>query len=345
MTKRLIPCIIGTVAIAAFAAVWRGLTLASPAAGRPVLKHVADVTLPGGASRFDYQSFDPRTGRLYISHMGAGQLVVFDTKAQKVVANLNGFPTVTGVLFVPELNRVYASAAGGHEVVVLDTRTLKIIARVSGIQFPDGLAYAARESKVFVSDESGEADFVIDGRSNKRLARIPLGGEAGNTQYDPVSNRIFVAVQTRNQMAAIDPKENRIVARYDLPGSNHPHGFYIDAPRRLMFVSCEGNAKLLVVDMRTMKVKSTDTVGEGPDVLAFDPGLLRLYVSSESGVVSVFEEKSGGLVKRGEITAPNAHTVSVDPHTHRIYLPLKNVAGRPLLRIMEPESLATTGGR
>ncbi|HZT42479.1 MAG TPA: YncE family protein [Chthonomonadaceae bacterium] len=313
-----------------------GYSSVFPHARPPALRKVADVSLPGGTTRFDYQSFDPQTGRLYLSHMGDGHLVVFDTKTNRVVANLPGFPSVTGVLFVPELKRVYASAAGSHEVVAVDAGSLKILARISGAQFPDGLAYAPDEGKVFVSDESGGADLVIDAYTNKRLARIPLGGEAGNTHYDPMSHRIFVAVQTRNEMAAIDPKTDRIVARYALPGSDFPHGFTIDSPHRLMFVSCEGNAKLLVVDMRSMKVTATFSVGKDPDVLAFDPSLKRLYVSSESGTVSVFEEKGAALVPLGNIFAPNAHTVSVDSRTHRVYLPLKNVGGRPVLRILEP---------
>ena len=37
---------------------------------------IADVPLPGPAKRFDYQSFDSTTGRLYISHMRGDRLVV-----------------------------------------------------------------------------------------------------------------------------------------------------------------------------------------------------------------------------------------------------------------------------
>jgi hypothetical protein len=33
---------------------------------------------------------------------------------------------------------------------------------------------------------------------------------------------------------------------------------------------------------------------------------------------------------------PHAHTVAVDPATHRVYLPLENVNGRPVLRILAP---------
>jgi len=301
-----------------------------------VLKQVADVPLPGGTTRFDYQSLDEKTGKLFISHMGDGRLVVFDTKTNKVVANLPGFNTVTGVRFVPELNRVYASAAGSHEVVALDAASLKILARVHGADFPDGLAYVPGVQKLYISDESGGGDLVIDARTNRRVTMIKLGGEAGNTQYDPVSGHVFVTDQTHNQMVEISPETDKIVARHELPGSSRPHGFYIDSARRLMFVSCEGNAKLLVVDMRTMKVVASETVGRVPDVLAFDAGLKRLYVACESGVVNVFDERNGRLVRRGEIRAPDAHSVSVDPRTRRVYLPLKNVGGRPVLRIMEP---------
>ena len=37
-----------------------------------------------------------------------------------------------------------------------------------------------------------------------------------------------------------------------------------------------------------------------------------------------------------QIPAPHAHTVSVDPRTHLVYLPLENLNGRPVLRIYEP---------
>src|ERR1044071_9021903 len=98
-------------------------------AGSPTLSTVADIPLTGRASRFDYQSFDPKTKTLYFSHMGDGELVAFDTQNRKVIANLAGFPTVTGVLVIPELYRVFASVAGNHEVAVVDTETMKVVAR------------------------------------------------------------------------------------------------------------------------------------------------------------------------------------------------------------------------
>jgi acyl dehydratase len=64
---------------------------------------------------------DAENGRLYISHMNADQLVVFDTANREVVANLDGFRRVHGVWAVPELARVYASVTGDHAVAVVDS--------------------------------------------------------------------------------------------------------------------------------------------------------------------------------------------------------------------------------
>ena len=118
------------------------LTLATSAGGsggseHSPLKKVADIPLPGSAVRFDYQSLDTSQGRLYIAHMNANQLVVFDTRKREVIANLDGFSSVHGVWAVPELGRVYASTTGEHSVAVVDMATLKTIAKVGPIKYPD----------------------------------------------------------------------------------------------------------------------------------------------------------------------------------------------------------------
>jgi DNA-binding beta-propeller fold protein YncE len=190
----------------------------------------------------------------------------------------------------------------------------------------------------FVSDESGGVETVLNAGGH-RIATIQLGGEAGNVQYDAGSGRVLADVQTRNDIAVIDPRTNRIVRRVALPGCSHDHGLLIDAPRRLAFVACDGNARLLTLDLKRMKVTGSSSVGGSPDVLAFDTSLRRLYVAAESGEVAVFAEHARGLAKLGQAElAPYAHTVAVDPRTHLVYFPLqRGSTGRPQLLIMAPQ--------
>jgi len=320
---------------APFAALVAAATLAIGSSALP-LKQVARVPLSGSSVRFDYTSLDPGANKLYIAHMDAGQLLVFDIRTRHVIRTIAA-PGVHGVIAVPQLGRVYASATDAREVLTLDSRSGKVIARAPAGQYPDGLAYDPVERHVFVSDESGGVETVLNAGGH-RIATISLGGEAGNVQYDSGSGHVLADVQTRNDIAVIDPRTNRIVRRVALPGCSHDHGLLIDASRRLAFVACDGNAKLLTLDLKRMKVVGTASVGGSPDVLAFDSSLRRLYVAAESGEVAVFAERAHGLTKLGQAElAPYAHTVAVDPRTHLVYFPLQRGSnGRPQLLIMAP---------
>jgi DNA-binding beta-propeller fold protein YncE len=308
-----------------------------PALGNLPLTHVADIALPGRASRFDYESYDPDRRLLFIAHLGDSEVIVFDTQGARVVGRITGIAAVHGVLVVPELSRVYASATGTNEVVAIDEGSLKIIARMPGGVYPDGMAYAPDVHKLYVSDETGKTETVIDVSTNRRSSAIPLGGEVGNTQYDPVSRHIFVNVQTRRQLVEIDPTNDAIVSRIDLPGARGNHGLLIVPASRLAVIACEDNDRLLVLDMRTMKLVGSFDVGADPDVLAFDPGTSTVYVAGEAGVVSLFGVAGSNVSKIGDgRVGPNAHVVNIDSATHRSYFPLVNVDGHPVLRVMAP---------
>lgn len=310
---------------------------AGTTSGSLPLRVLIDVPLAGGTTRFDYQSLDSSTGRLYIAHLGSDLMTVFDVNKQTVVGDVKDLKRVHGVLAVPALHRVYASATGTNELAVIDDQSLSIIARVPAGDYPDGIAYASKANKVYVSDLHGKTDTVIDVKTNQRLTTIPLGGGAGNSQYDSVSERIFVTVDGKEELAEIDPNTDQVVARYPLTGCKGSHGLLIDSEHRLAFAACEDNSKLVVFDLQTKKATATLSVGADPDVLAFDAGLQRLYVSAESGVITIFDERDRGLRKVGEgMFAPNAHSVAVDSSTHRVYFPLQNINGKPVLRIALP---------
>lgn len=308
------------------------------ASAEPLLQPLADISLGGNTTRLDYESADPERHLLFIAHLGDSAVIVFDTRSQRVVARIDGASDVHGVLAIPALGHVYATATGSNEVIAIDETSLQVSARMPAGTYPDGMAYVPELHKLYVSDEFGKAETVIDTGTNTRVATIRLGGEAGNTQYDPVSKHVFANVQTRKQLVEIDPVTDKIVARIDLPGADENHGLLIDADQRLALIACEGNDKLLALDLTSKKIVASFDVGSGPDVLAFDPGLHRLYVAAEAGPVSIFNVESGNITRLADVSVgPNAHVVGVDPSTHQVYFPLKNLDGRTALRIMRAQ--------
>jgi DNA-binding beta-propeller fold protein YncE len=334
---------------------------AEESSSRPPLERlfrlVTDVPLGPSMSRIDYQSLDPTTGRLFIAGMGAGTLIVFDSRSRDAASRREGFPKATGVLAVPERGKLYVSVPGGGvraalsvalgwvglssgagRLAILDLASLREIARVPAGVFPDGIAYDPTEDKIFVSDEIGGALTAIDARADRTLTRIALGGEAGNVRYDPTSRRIYVPVQSRDELAAIDPKTDRVVARFPLPGGQHPHGLIIAPGAAIGYVACDADDVLLTVDLQVGAVLASTPLGRDPDVLALDPAMQRLYVAAESGLLASFDISDPRLPRSlGTVYAgPHAHSVAVDAQSHALFLPLAELEGRAVMRILQP---------
>jgi DNA-binding beta-propeller fold protein YncE len=345
------------------------LAAAAPSAFGGLFDKVADVPLGEKTSRFDYQSLDPSTGRLAVSKMGSGKLLVFDARSQTLVSELPGFPKTTGVLMVPELRKIYASvpgaglsaslsvalgmagmSKGSGAVAILDSASLKEIARLPAGVFPDGIAYDPRDKRIFVSDEMGGGLTVIGADDDKVIGRVDTGGEVGNVQYDPISRHVYVPVQSHDELIAVDPVALKVTARHKLPGCKHPHGLRIaDMPSSseavgrentaVGYVACDENDRLLAVDLTSGRITANLSIGHDADVLAADPGLKRLYVASESGILSVIDTSEAAKpVKLGDVqVGANAHSVAVDPTTHHIFLPLRDLNGKSVMRILVPK--------
>lgn len=301
--------------------------------GAVPLETVADVGLPGHATRMDYISVAPAVHRVFLAHMGDGTVVAVDTDSRTVAGEVHGIPRVRGVLAVPQLGRVYAAAAGTGEVVVADAATLRVVARIPAGNV-DGLDYVPSVKRLFVSDQHGGNDVVIDTATDRVVTRILVGPDVGNTRFDPATGQVLVAVGSDNAVVAIDPADLKVRGRYPLPGIEGAHGIALDPSTRTAFVAGEGNGRVCALALDQGEVRAEAAVGEGVDVLDVDPGTHRLFVASESGVVSVFDVAGGGLRKLAEgFYAPHAHVVGVDPTTHLLYFPLQDVGGHPVLRI------------
>lgn len=319
-----------------------------------LLTQIGDIPLGPATKRVDYQALDAAARRLYIAKMGAGALLVVDIGANRLLAELPGFPKITGVLAVPELHKLYASvpgaglsaalgmaglSSGSGAVAILDSADLHEIARLPGGVFPDGIAFDPKTRRIFVSDELGSAVVVIDADEDRLITRIETGGEVGNVRYDPITAKVYAPIQSRNELVVIDPATAQVLARHALPDADHPHGLAIAPAAAVGYVACDGNDRLLTVDLATGKVFDRKPLAHEPDVMAIDPAMNRLYVASEAGTLSSFDiaTPTAPAPLGNTFIGKNAHSVAVDPTTHRLYFPLANLDGRAMLRVLSSQ--------
>jgi DNA-binding beta-propeller fold protein YncE len=301
------------------------------------LQEVADVPLPGGATRFDYVDLDPTRGVLVLAHMNDGTVLLTDLDGA-VLAEVGGVPTARGVAVAPELGRVFVTSSP-DQVVAIDLETFEVVGRYDAGRSPDGVAWDPDHQVIGVSDQGEGALSLLADAGSGAAPKVAIGDETGNVRYDAGRGWFWItAVRAGGDvLAAVDPTTAEVVRELDLPGCEGAHGLRLHPDGASAFVACERNDVVARVDLEGGHV-DTAASGRGPDVLALDPGLGFLYLASESGELVVYALDRPGVVDLDhEEPGDSAHTVEVDPASHRVYLPLEDGGdGRPILRILRP---------
>ena len=301
---------------------------------------VADAPLPGAANRFDYQDLDVARGHLVVAHMNDAAVLVLNLRDGSVEKLLPGIPTARGVVVAGEPGRIFVTAAP-NTLVIIDGSTLTELQRVSTGSAPDGVGWDSIHQIVGVSDQGDGALSLIPSGGTGTRTQVRLGDETGNVVFDAARGQFWITVvmpTAPDQLVEVDPLTAAVTARLALPGCLGAHGLRLHPDGQSALVACEGNGMVARVELTSSHAVVTSRVADNPDVLSLDPGLGWLYVASESGELTVFDVGKPGLVKIGTAhPGASAHSVAVDPATHRVFFPLvAGSSGTPVLRIMRP---------
>lgn len=304
---------------------------------------VSEVPLPGGSTRFDYQDLDPGPGHLVVTHMNDGSVLIADLKDGSVLKELKGIPTARGVVAADDVGIIFVTSSP-NQLVLIDNKTLAEIKRVTTGAGPDGVAWDSAHKMVGVSDQQDGALSILPDSGSGVRKQVKLGTETGNVVYDAARGWFWISVVTRSppdKLVAVDPTTAKITTTIDLPGCDGAHGLRLHPDGQSAFIACEGNDMLARADLGGAHAITTAKTGSGPDVLAIDPGLGWLYVAAESGDLTVFDiQKPGVVLLAHDHPGDHAHSVAVDPATHRVFFPLMSgPKGTPVLRIMRPAGM------
>lgn len=303
----------------------------------------ADVDLPGNAVRFDYQDLDPAKQHLVIAHMNDSSVVVvnLDGSVVKVIPDI---PTARGVAVADDVGRIFVTSSP-NQLVIVDNDTLAEVSRVQTGRSPDGVGWDPTHRIVGVSDQGdGAISLLADSGSGART-QLVLGSETGNVVFDPDRGIFWITVVVDappDQLVGVDPTAARVTEKIPLPGCQGAHGLRIHPDGKSAFIACEDNDQLLRVNLDGDHAVALGATGAAPDVLSIDAKLGWIYVAAESGDLTVFDLTQPGINLVGrDHPGSNAHSVAVDPATHRVFFPLVNgPKGTPALRIMQPSNQA-----
>jgi hypothetical protein len=284
---------------------------------------VAKTFQIGGQGGWDYLTVDPQTHRLYVPR--STHTMVIDSNSGKTIADIPGQKIAHGVAIVPEAGRGFISDGGGDgAIVVFDLKTNAILGTIIAQPDADGIIFDRASGRVVVvsGDKGVLMSFKpdIDPKSGKIDPPIDLGGAPEFLASDG-AGKVYVNLMDKNEVAVLDMSGRKVVARWPVAPGGAPVGMSIDTKQRRLFIGCRKPQKLIVMSTADGKVVANLPIGAGVDATKIDGG--QAFASCRDGTLTVAGEMSPGKFEIVQTlkTRPGARTMSVDPTTHRIYLP------------------------
>ena len=112
----------------------------------------------------------------------------------------------------------------------------------------------------------------------------------------------------------------------------------IDSAQQRIFAVCSGNARLVVFDLETHRVITSLKIGGGPDSVAFDQTLHRIYSAGKAGKLTVIQQDGPNAYRvLDEIsTHYGAHTLAVDPVSHKVFVAYASILAHPRIAVFTP---------
>ena len=274
----------------------------------------------GGEGGWDILTIDSSHDRLYLSH--ATKVVVVDLIKNTIAGEIVETPGVHAFVAVPELRRGFSSNGKESKSSVVDLTTLKTISKIDTGPNPDAIVYEPRHGGVYVFNHSGNSVTVIDAKTATISATIELGGGPEFAAVDEKTGRVYCNIEDKSEVAVIDVIKREVVARWPLAPGEEPSGIALDAAHHRLFAGCH-NKMMVMLDTESGKVVANVPIGAGVDGCAFDDTTQLAFASCGDGTTTIAKEESPEKLSVVQTlkTERGARTITLDPKTHRIYLP------------------------
>lgn len=274
----------------------------------------------GGEGGWDDLIVDSAAHRLYVSH--ATTVVVIDLNQDQVIGEITNTPGVHAIAVASKLSRAFVSNGRSNDVSIVDLKTLQTISRVNTEKNPDAILFEPGKNEVYAFNGRSQSATVIDAKSGNVVATIPLGGKPEFARADSRANHIFDNLEDKNEVAVIDTRTHSVTNIWPIAPGEAASGMAIDTKHHRLFLGCD-NKLMVMMDSTNGKVLATVPIGEGVDGAAFDPGTQFAFASCGDGTTTIAHEDSPDqlAVVQTLTTAPRARTMTIDPATHKIYLP------------------------
>jgi len=322
---------------------------------------LAYLIYPGTPSQSRFMAFDgfielPRSGllnvldyltlnanTLFVTSESSGALFKVDLDANRSsvssVSEMHGAGAAHGIALLPAADVAFITRSEVNTVDVFDPTTLQQLKSIPVADDADAILYVPSAKLVYIANGDAKLATLIDPVKRVTVGAIPLPGKPEFPALDPQTGLLYQNLEDINSVVAIDLGKRSVVGQWSLAPCKGPSGMAIDSEQRRLFAVCSQNARLVVFDLETHRVIASLKIGGGPDSVAFDPTLHRIYSAGKAGELAVIEQNGPDTYQVLDRirTHYGAHTLSVDPVSHKVFVAYASLFARPRIAVFSPK--------
>ena len=213
-----------------------------------------------------------RDGLIYVTCENSAAIAVIDRASHKVVDAIDsGSTNAHRLILSPDGQRIYTDNEEDAEVSVIDLPNRKLLGKIKTPRPLAGIAVSGDGRTVVAVDDGEPTLFLIDPGKGEGLGEVvralPLDGvpkPAQIARYSPDFSKLAVTSLSSDTVSLLDPTFSDQVA---IKVGHQPMDMAFRGDE--LFVACQGDGSVHVVDMPARKVSRIFQAGVGCESLGF----------------------------------------------------------------------------
>jgi YVTN family beta-propeller protein len=207
-------------------------------------------------------------GLIYITCENSAKVLAIDPQSSKVVAVIDtGSTNSHRLVIAPDGDRLYTENEEDATISVIDLPGRKLLGRIDTPRPLAGIAISPDGGTLIAVDDAEPALFLIDTQSGRVAREVRLEGvpkAAQIARYAPDGSLFVVTSSRSDTVSLIDPgfDEQTAVSVGSQPMDMAFHGDEL-------FVACQGDGSVHVIDLPTRRHKQQFAAGKGCETLGF----------------------------------------------------------------------------
>jgi len=280
--------------------------------------------------------------KLFVTSESSGSLFKVDLDPNdpslSTVSELSGSGAAHGVALIMDRNVAFVTRSEENTVDVFDPTSLRLLSRIPVADDADAILYVPSAKLVYVANGDAKIATLIDPENRITVGTVALPGRPEFPALDSQTGVLYQNLEDINSIVAIDLAERTVIGQWSLAPCEGPSGMAIDSEQRRLFAVCSRNATLVVFDLESHQVITSLSIGGGPDSVAFDGALHRIYSAGKAGRLTVVQQDDPNTYRvLDEIpTHYGAHTLGLDPVSHRVFVAYASLFVHPRIGVFLP---------